>query len=64
MVKYLFQDSNKVVINLLNGIFNENFKEDEIDISIGNNEFIKHSSKNCKDTPTSTSGGGIARSFS
>lgn len=43
MVKYLFQDSNKVVVNLLNGIFNENFKEDEIDISIGNNEFIKHS---------------------
>ena len=40
ILKSLFSSSSKVLINLLNGIFDENFKEDEVSISISNNEFI------------------------
>ncbi len=34
VLKYLFTTSNKVLINLLNAIFEENFKEDEVDLTI------------------------------
>ena len=40
VLKSLFSTSNKVLINLLNGIFDEDFKEDEVSISISNNEYI------------------------
>ena len=40
ILKSLFSTSDKVLINLLNGIFDENFREDEVSISIANNEFI------------------------
>ena len=40
ILKSLFSSSDKVLINLLNGIFDEDFKEDEVSISIANNEFI------------------------
>lgn len=43
VLKYLFSTSNKVLINLLNGIFDENFKEDEVSLTISNNEFIGES---------------------
>lgn len=43
VLKYLFNVSNKVLVNLLNALFDENFAEDEVNISIGNNEFIEHS---------------------
>ncbi|MGL5616279.1 MAG: hypothetical protein ACRDD2_08635 [Sarcina sp.] len=43
VLKYLFNTSNKVLVNLLNGLFNENFNQDEVEISISNNEFIEES---------------------
>ena len=43
VLKSLFSTSKKVLINLLNGIFDENFHEDEVGITIANNEFIKDS---------------------
>lgn len=42
ILKSLFSTSNKVLINLLNGIFDENFNENEVNISVSNNEFIKN----------------------
>ena len=41
MLKYLFSTSNKVLINLLNGIFDEDFAEDEVSLTVSNNEFIE-----------------------
>lgn len=41
ILKYLFSTSNKVLIKLLNGVFNENFNEDEVDLTVSNNEFIE-----------------------
>ena len=38
---YLFSTSNKVLINLLNGIFDEDFAEDEVSLTVSNNEFIE-----------------------
>ena len=43
ILKYLFNTSNKVLVNLLNGLFDENFSEDEVNITISNNEFIEES---------------------
>ena len=42
VLKFLFSTSKKVLINLLNGIFDENFQEDEVSITVANNEFIKN----------------------
>lgn len=41
ILKFLFSTSNKVLINLLNAIFDEDFKEDEVDLTVSNNEFIE-----------------------
>ena len=42
ILKYLFSMSDRVLINLLNGVFNENFREDEVTISKNDSEFIDH----------------------
>ena len=39
VLKYLFSTSNKVLIKLLNGVFDENFNEDEVSLTVANNEF-------------------------
>lgn len=41
ILKYLFTTSEKVLIKLLNGIFEENFNEDEVSVTITNSEFIE-----------------------
>ncbi|MEG2379706.1 MAG: Rpn family recombination-promoting nuclease/putative transposase [Bacilli bacterium] len=41
VLKYLFSTSNKVLIKLLNGVFDEDFKEDEVSLTVSNNEFIE-----------------------
>ena len=41
VLKYLFSTSNKVLIKLLNGVFDENFNEDEVSLTVANNEFIE-----------------------
>ncbi|WP_438543651.1 hypothetical protein [Clostridium sp.] len=43
VLKFLFSTSNKVLVKLLNGLFNENFEEDEVNISVSGNEFIEDS---------------------
>ena len=40
VLKFLFSTSKKVLVNLLNGIFEENFNADEVNLSVSNNEFI------------------------
>jgi hypothetical protein len=40
VLKFLFSTSKKVLVNLLNGIFEENFNSDEVQLSVSNNEFI------------------------
>ncbi|UZP03283.1 hypothetical protein JW813_16465 [Clostridium botulinum] len=40
VLKFLFSTSKKVLVNLLNGIFEENFSTDEVELSASNNEFI------------------------
>ena len=34
VLKYLFSTSNKVLIKLLNGVFDENFNEDEVSLTV------------------------------
>lgn len=41
IIKALFTTSNGVLLRLLNGIFDENFMEDEVEISMENKEFSK-----------------------
>ncbi len=41
VLKFLFSTSNKVLINLLNGVFEENFNVDEVSLTVSNNEFIE-----------------------
>jgi len=41
IIKALFSTSNGVLLRLLNGIFEENFKEDDVEISMENKEFPK-----------------------
>ncbi|MGL5354815.1 MAG: PD-(D/E)XK nuclease family transposase [Clostridium sp.] len=41
ILKFLFSTSKKVLIKLLNGIFDEKFNEDEVDLTVTNNEFIE-----------------------
>ena len=43
ILKMLFSSSNKVLVKLLNSLFNEDFKENEVEITISNNEFIEES---------------------
>ncbi len=40
ILKSLFSVSKGVLIKLMNGLFHESFKEEETEISIGNNEFV------------------------
>ena len=40
IVKSLFTVSRKVLIGLMNGLFNENYDIESTEITIGNNEFI------------------------
>ena len=40
VLKFLFSTSEKVLINLLNGVFDENFNENEVKVSVSNNEFV------------------------
>ena len=41
VLKFLFSTSNKVLVKLLNGIFNENFSVDEVELTVSNNEFVE-----------------------
>lgn len=41
VLKFLFATSNKVLLHLLNGVFDENYKEDEVTIKVSNNEFVE-----------------------
>ena len=41
VLKFLFSISNKVLVKLLNGIFNENFSVDEVELTVSNNEFVE-----------------------
>jgi hypothetical protein len=41
IMKVLFNLSNKVIIDLMNALFNENFKYDEVEIEHSNSGFIK-----------------------
>ena len=41
ILKYLFSTSNKVLLKLLNAIFEEDFKENEVNLTVSNNEFIE-----------------------
>ncbi|MGL5066820.1 MAG: hypothetical protein ACRC6T_03185 [Sarcina sp.] len=43
ILKYLFNTSNKVLVKLLNGLFDESFDEDEVEITVSNNEYIEES---------------------
>ncbi|MGL4876141.1 MAG: DUF4351 domain-containing protein [Clostridium sp.] len=43
VLKYLFSTSNKVLVKLLNGLFDENFEENEVNVSVSGNEFIEDS---------------------
>ncbi|MGL4451055.1 MAG: hypothetical protein ACRCTZ_07700 [Sarcina sp.] len=43
ILKYLFTSSNKVLVKLLNGLFDEDFNEDEVEITVSNNEYIEES---------------------
>ncbi|AQR96479.1 hypothetical protein [Clostridium saccharoperbutylacetonicum] len=40
VLKFLFSTSKKVLVNLLNGIFQENYSSDEVKLSVSNNEFV------------------------
>jgi len=40
VLKFLFSTSKKVLVNLLNGIFEESFNSDEVNLSVSNNEFV------------------------
>ena len=40
VLKFLFSTSKKVLVNLLNGIFEENYHSDEVKLSVSNNEFV------------------------
>lgn len=40
VLKFLFSTSNKVLIKLLNGVFDEDFDENEVSLTVTNNEFI------------------------
>ena len=41
VLKFLFSTSNKVLVKLLNGIFNENFSVDEVELTVSNNKFVE-----------------------
>ena len=43
ILKMLFSTSNKVLVKLLNGIFDEDFSEDEVEVYVTNNELVKSS---------------------
>ncbi|WP_241427057.1 RpnC/YadD family protein [Clostridium saccharoperbutylacetonicum] len=40
VLKFLFSTSKKVLVNLLNGIFQENYSSDQVKLSVSNNEFV------------------------
>lgn len=40
ILKVLFRLSKKVMVNLLNGLFDENFCEDDVNIEYSNSEFM------------------------
>ena len=40
VLKFLFSTSKNVLVNLLNGIFEESFNSDEVNLSVSNNEFV------------------------
>ena len=42
ILKFLFNSSEKVLVKLLNSMFDENFKEDEVSVTITNSEFVKN----------------------
>ncbi|WP_298126327.1 hypothetical protein [uncultured Clostridium sp.] len=41
VLKVLFSTSNKVLVKLLNGIFDEKFDVDEVELTVSNNEFVE-----------------------
>ena len=41
ILKFLFNSSEKVLVKLLNSMFDENFKEDEVSVTITNSEFVE-----------------------
>lgn len=40
ILKYLFTVSKSVLVKLLNGIFNEDYESDEVELSVSNSEFV------------------------
>ncbi|MGL4772586.1 MAG: hypothetical protein ACRC2K_03385, partial [Clostridium sp.] len=41
ILKFLFSTSKKVLLKLLNGVFEENFNIDEVELTVSNNEFVE-----------------------
>lgn len=41
VLKFLFSTSNQVLVKLLNGVFNETYNPEEVEIAVSNNEFIE-----------------------
>lgn len=41
VLKFLFSTSSKVLVQLLNGIFEEDFNIDEVELTVSNNEFVE-----------------------
>ena len=41
VLKFLFSTSHQVLVKLLNGIFDEDFKIEEVELAVSNNEFIE-----------------------
>ena len=41
ILKFLFNSSEKVLVKLLNSIFDEDFNEDEVSVTITNSEFVE-----------------------
>lgn len=43
VLKFLFSTSHKVLVNLLNGVFEEDFDYNEVELKVTNNEFVDDS---------------------
>ncbi|MPM71408.1 hypothetical protein SDC9_118373 [bioreactor metagenome] len=41
VLKFLFSTSNKVLIKLLSGVFEEEIDEDKVELTVTNNEFVE-----------------------
>ena len=41
VLKFLFSTSNTVLLKLLNGVFEEDFEPEEVELTVSNNEFVE-----------------------